>query len=106
VVDIRTALNQGSSATRLVAEVGLEAVLEEMREMTGDDMADVTLKAALELLKSDDFKNERRLLSLKALAARIILCGSYGERASVLAAQQNTDLDLAEVRKKILTQKK
>lgn len=94
-MDIRTLLNQGASAQRVVDEHGRQAVIDEIIEMTGDDMADVALTAAIEL-------DDKRLV---ALASRIILCGSYGPRATRLAAQKNGDMDLQKIKENILQEK-
>lgn len=95
-MDIRTSLNQGINAQRLVDQYGRQAVVDEIFEMTGDDMADVALAAAIEL-------DDKRLI---ALASRIILCGSYGQRATRLAAQNNRDLDLEDTRRKFIRKEK
>jgi hypothetical protein len=106
VRDIRTALKQGQSAMGLVAEVGLEAVLEEMQEMTGDDMAHVTLRAAVELLENESLKEDQRIISLMHRASRVILCGSYGMESTRLAAQYNNDPGLEGTRQRILNMPK
>jgi len=92
-MDIRTLLNQGMGARRVVDEHGRQAVVQEILEMTGDDMADVALAAAIEL-------GEQRIV---ALASRMILCsGDYGPRAERLAAEKNGDIDLRKIREEIL----
>ena len=94
--DIRTLLNSGRNAQELVNEYGRDVVISELQEMAGDDMADVALRASLEL-------GDQRLI---ALASRVVLCGSYPAAATRLAAQNNFAPDLWEIRRKILRKKK
>ena len=63
-------------------QYGREAVITELSEMCGDDLADRALVAADAL----------GYVQCARLAARVVLCGgSYGERVMNLARKYNSD---------------
>jgi len=69
---------------------------EELTELAYDDRADEALQEALKI-------GAARVVNL---ASRIVLCsGSYSEESRLLAAQNNFDPDLEEIRRKILSPK-
>lgn len=92
MADIRTLLNEGTSAQQVASEYGCDSLYREIEEMCGDDMANVALRAAMQI-------GNRRLIRL---ASRIVLCGGYSAEVKKIAAENNQDLDLGEIRKKIL----
>ena len=81
MADVRQVILAGSY-TAAENQYGREAVVTELSEMCGDDLADRALMAADAL----------GYVRSAQLAARVVLCsGSYGERARQLARTYNSD---------------
>ena len=76
-MDIRNALLSGMPATSVAQSEGRQAVIEELWDMIGSDLADHALRAAIALGET----------SVASHAARVIKCsGSYSQSANDLAS--------------------
>ena len=82
--DIRTLLNGGIRVSYLIEKgYKLGEIKDEVREMIGDDLADVALRVAIDMADEALINN----------AARVVLCGEYGENAKKLAAARYLGFD-------------